>query len=272
MYNSNGLLTKLEARGGSNNETFRDFYNKTEVSVLGFCLIYKEDNEIKRKYYNFISENLSHDSFFVKNAIKWLLEKNELFDFWNLSFWSDCGNHFRSKELIYFAVKEIIEQKVCWEIEINFFVEYHGKNDVDGNFGVISRWFKEGENVQQIENIDDLISYLNDKSKRSISSKPNNNSSEYQFFKFCPGKRDSEIKKIVVDNFKSYLSYRDYLGDTSYSLITNEDKNRYKKLDVQFDSEKDTQATRRAMKKKKFKVMGALARSKTEKRYAAMMT
>ena len=40
--------------GGGPIETSQIFYNKSQVSFLGFCLIYKEDNQIKRKYYNYL--------------------------------------------------------------------------------------------------------------------------------------------------------------------------------------------------------------------------
>jgi hypothetical protein len=30
-------------------------------------------------------------------------------------------------------------------IQMNHFPEYHGKNEVDANFGVLTRWFKDGE-------------------------------------------------------------------------------------------------------------------------------
>lgn len=175
--------------GGSLNETSRDFYNKSELSVLGFCIIYKQDDQIKRKFYNFVSENLSHDSFFVKKAINWLLKEEKLSDFWRVKFWSDCENHFRSKELIHYITQEIFVELFFSDIEFNFFSEYHGKNDVDGNFGVISRWLKDGENVIEIRDIDQLINYFNEKADSEDQEQ------KYYFIKFCPGQRDSTHKK-----------------------------------------------------------------------------
>lgn len=52
---------------GSLNVTSKDFYNKSHLSVLGFCTIQKTNGIEENKYYGFISENLSHDSFFIKN-------------------------------------------------------------------------------------------------------------------------------------------------------------------------------------------------------------
>ena len=49
---------------GSAKEKSRDFYNKIEL--LGFCLIYTENDKIKRIYYNLISENFSYYCFLLK--------------------------------------------------------------------------------------------------------------------------------------------------------------------------------------------------------------
>ena len=46
-------------------ETSKIFYNKSKVSFLGFCLIYKKDNQIKIKYYNYISKIITYYSYFV---------------------------------------------------------------------------------------------------------------------------------------------------------------------------------------------------------------
>ena len=63
---------------GSKVETSRDFYRKTEVTVLGFCIYYKTNGETYKHHVNYISKNLSHDSFFTKKAIYNLLQ-NEFF-------------------------------------------------------------------------------------------------------------------------------------------------------------------------------------------------
>ena len=49
---------------------------------------------------------------------------------------------------------------------VNFFTEYHGKNNVDEHFGILSRWFSEGESVQNIFTINNLINLFQNKASK----------------------------------------------------------------------------------------------------------
>ncbi|PVV00297.1 hypothetical protein BB560_005327, partial [Smittium megazygosporum] len=59
--------------GGGPVESNSSFYRKVQISDLCFCIFYKEDGQIFRKYFNYLSENLSHDSFYAINCLKSLL-------------------------------------------------------------------------------------------------------------------------------------------------------------------------------------------------------
>jgi len=75
-------------------------------------------------------------------------------------------------------------------------MEYHGKNIVDGHFRVLSRWFAEGEAVRYINTIEDLIDLF--KSKTSTNM---------EFDIYSNTEPRSNIHKLIIDNFRSYMSF-----------------------------------------------------------------
>ena len=92
----------------------------------------------------------------MTDCIKKFLAKPFMSQFNELCFWSDSGTHFRSAELMHLIfnyVPSIYNKKFLF----NYFVEYHGKNIVYSHFGILSRWFKEGEAIQYIHTIEELI-------------------------------------------------------------------------------------------------------------------
>ena len=87
--------------GGGPEETNKEYYRKKDVTLLGF-IIYEKNNGVRSKtHLNYVSKFLSHDSFFVKECLHDILKKFQLKKYKNISFWSDCGPHFRSSELQY---------------------------------------------------------------------------------------------------------------------------------------------------------------------------
>ncbi|PVU87854.1 hypothetical protein BB560_006425, partial [Smittium megazygosporum] len=75
--------------GGGPVESNSSFYRKVQISDLCFCIFYKEDGQIFRKYFNYLSENLSHDSFYAINCLKSLLALEDLARFRTVHLWSD---------------------------------------------------------------------------------------------------------------------------------------------------------------------------------------
>ena len=108
--------------GGGPIETSRDFYNKKFISCFGVCLITKENDKIKRRYFNILSEILTHDSLFVKDCIEMIVKEILKNRFKQVSFWADNGKHFRSSELMKYFYD--LAQKHFDFVSMNFFVEY----------------------------------------------------------------------------------------------------------------------------------------------------
>jgi large subunit ribosomal protein L32 len=201
------------------------FYKKQQVSVFGFAVCYKDENgQSSTKYFDYLLPILSHDSLFIMDCIRKLLDHPFMTRFHDICFWSDSGPHFRSGELMHFIFKKLpaVYNKTFF---INYFVEYHGKNIVDGHFGVLSRWVSQGETVQNIYTIDDLLIYF--RNKAFIQQTYYNTS--FPLIEFDIYQRlypRTQIHKLVIHNFSSYLCFvkvGDKLFASTLSTLISQD-------------------------------------------------
>ncbi|PVU99674.1 hypothetical protein BB560_005468 [Smittium megazygosporum] len=64
LYGFSNSSSSTISLGGGPIETTRDFYKKSQISDLCFCVLRKLGDLVQRRYYNYLSENLSHDSLF----------------------------------------------------------------------------------------------------------------------------------------------------------------------------------------------------------------
>ena len=237
--------------GGGRVETSRDFYTKSEITVLGFCVFIRKNEKLIKKQISFVSETLSHDTHFVKSAMKRLIEYKSLKDIEVMHFWSDCAYHFRSKELMYFFDQEFKKAKNTRMITMNFFVEYHGKSQVDSNFGVLTRWFNDGEKYTSIKTMDELICFFQRKALEDQNRK-----TEYLFVDFSPEKRAENYRKLNIKNIKTYLSFVFLEKESFCSHITTKNRNFYNILSKSYGIIKETRTTRMSIRKGLDKPMG----------------
>ncbi|PWA01998.1 hypothetical protein BB558_001875, partial [Smittium angustum] len=139
--------------GGGPVEMSSTFFNKSQISDLGFAAVYKDSNgNTKYKYFNYLSEILSHDAKYASECLSDLLNDQFFRRFNYVHLWSDSRPHFRTQELIYSVFVDIAGQFEM-TFTVNYFCEYHGKSIVDGHFGCLSRWFSQGEINHSIMNI-----------------------------------------------------------------------------------------------------------------------
>src|SRR5579871_1422692 len=97
----------------SPNELNQDFYNRKNYSVLGICLIYKDNNnKIKKEYKDFFSDILSYDSVFIKEYLHQLLSSTSFPKFKYLSIWTDNVRHFYLKEIASYILSEIPQKYI----------------------------------------------------------------------------------------------------------------------------------------------------------------
>ena len=98
---------------GFPNELNQDFYNRKNYSVLGICLIYKDNNnKIKKEYKDFFSDVLSHDSLFIKEYLHQLLSSTSFPKFEYLSIWIDNARYFHSKEIASYILSKIPQKYI----------------------------------------------------------------------------------------------------------------------------------------------------------------
>ena len=236
-------------------------------------MIYKdENNQIKKEYKDFFSDILSHDGLYIKDCLHKLLSSNIIPKFNHLSIWTDNAKHFHSKEMAYCILSDI-PQKYSLQTKWNFFGEYHGKNYLDGHFGLLSRWIKEAEKAQRISNKEECIDYLQNQIKTSNENKENmkkqNNQLYTDFIVYSREDRPEIIKQLDFSDFSTYQCITSKYNQDQYSIngyMTSELKDGIS-LQSKVIQKKDTRETRRTINKPK-KVLKIIAQThnKLEKR------
>ena len=84
-------------------------------------------------------------------------------------------------------------------------MEYHGKSVVDGHFGVLSRWHRDGEASRDLTSLDELLRLFREKACEQRQRGGNNSDTVFDVYS-----RDTPrgmLPKLVVPNFRSYLSF-----------------------------------------------------------------
>lgn len=205
--------------GGGPVEKSQSFYNKSSISCLGFCVIYKVRGKVDRKYYNYLSEVITHDSYYVINCLR-SLEKDNLEKFSKIHFWSDNAGHFRSEELRNYILLDIPTRN--YTTSQNFFVEYHGKSDIDGHFGLLQKVFDEYERKYETYSIYSVLLCF----WEYFLEVPTD--AAFDLYE-DPG-RSPEVMKLKIKGHKQYMSFISD-SDTIYgkSVSTFEESN-YRKL------------------------------------------
>jgi hypothetical protein len=225
--------------GGGPIETSKTFYEKRQVSTLGMAIIFKDiNNQQKIKYVNYFSEILTHDSLFVKECIGNLLSQNFMQQFQHFCFWSDCGLHFRSAELMSYVLKALPSEYINSTFIWNYFTEYHGKNLVDGHFGLLSKWFSDSESTQYITTPQELINVFIYKSSEHYIQL------DIIFIIYERYEPRQNVEKLIIENFKSYLSFTHYNNDILASTISNLNFNTYNRVSFSTKIEVDKRITK----------------------------
>ena len=236
--------------GGGPVETSNNFYEKTQVSVLGFSVSYLgEDLQPRVHYFDFFSKILSHDSLFVKECILKLLKIPFMNKFSKFCFWSDCGPHFRSGELINFFLEDLNLLYPRNIFYLNYFAEYHGKSIVDGHFGLLSRWLSDGEATREIKTIDELMGWFQYKigTQQTIQ---NGRPLQATFLQYERLHGRGSIKKLIIENFKCYMSFIPFQGKLYVSPLSTLNSENYVIVEFKVKIEKDKRKTKFAPERK----------------------
>lgn len=223
--------------GGGPVEISQSFYNKSSISCLGFCVIYKVAGEVKRSYYNYLSEVITHDSFFVVNCIR-LMEGENLERFSKIHFWSDNAGHFRSQELRRFILLEL--PRKGYIISQNFFVEYHGKSDMDGHFGLLQKVFNEYERKNDTSSIHCVLFCFLEYFLEAPTD------ATFEIYE-DPGRQEL-IQKLQIKNHKQYMSFLSDSGTVYGKSVSTFEGTSYRKLEHKLTSSRDKRERKKAPK------------------------
>jgi len=119
------------------------FRNNLISTIFNASVFLFRDGNIQAHNWTFCSNNLTHDSFFVKGALRQMFQTKEFkqLQIQSISFWMDGGPHFRSHEFNCFFL-DLFRSKEFNEVNWNHFIEYHGKNYCDSHFSVVSHILK----------------------------------------------------------------------------------------------------------------------------------
>ncbi len=197
-------------------ETNKDFYNKTQRSLFGCAVYYKDKqtlpntvnnkhisiSQTKHQYVHFISEVLAHDGLFVCDCLTKLLTLSWMKKFHTIYFWSDCGPHFRSYEVVNHTVFEL-SKKFKVTTSHHFWGEKHGKNSCDSEFSVLTQWLETITNRIKITTTNELI--------ESFRIKEAENQMEGGMIRtFIEYKRDQRPTHVTKSNFDSIQTYHSF--------------------------------------------------------------
>jgi len=124
---------------------------------------------------DYISPCLTHDAAFALECLRDLLMTFLLpRGLHHLDVWSDCGPHFRCKEMLAGVCAQL--PIVCRSLNVpltatlHYFVEKHGKSAVDGHFSLLSRWLQHAAAQRDIVSTADLYHALEKQAKSHLQA------------------------------------------------------------------------------------------------------
>jgi len=121
---------------------------------------------------------------------------------------------------------------------MNFFVEYHGKSDLDGHFGHLQKAFKTYERIIDILSLEDLLRCF-----KQYFSKVDTDVA-FEIYE-DPG-RKSIVKKLTVNQPKVYLSFMTRPGKILGNSVSTFQYNKYKNVDYKIIDKKETRKSKYA--------------------------
>jgi hypothetical protein len=196
-----------------------DYYENNTRTQLSFCIIYKENNNIKKMFVDLISHLLDTKCFSSIRGIKFLMKQDffKRIDKKNYIFWFDCGTHFRCAEMIYFLFSEMQSCEPI-KIEANFFAEKHGKNKLDQHFSIQSKFYESAAALKRITNTTDIITVDTHSQARANEFREKRGKEPIINFvlEFLPENTPSlKRTEIKIDDISVYYNFFNDLSDSN---------------------------------------------------------
>jgi hypothetical protein len=227
-------------------EVNRQFYNKPQRSFFGLVACYrdKKDEPLKKSYFDFVSNVLTHDTLYVTECLDKFFG-SDLFtkrNFKKVFFWFDNGpHHFRTHELTAYF-KGLKPRLNLDRLQWNFFVEYHGKNFCDSHFSLISRFIRDGlrQASLTLKNEQELITFLEASVKSSnelkarrlgLRKKPlpkgfNTEPLDVKFFIYTREVTPETKPQMVMKGFKSFYTFETDKNGTVTASVSQEQESK----------------------------------------------
>ncbi|PVU91039.1 hypothetical protein BB560_006150 [Smittium megazygosporum] len=153
--------------------------------------------------------------------------------------------HFKNTDYLYSVCFELPRIFPSKKFKLNYFMENHGKSDVGGYFGVLSRWFKEIERNRHLPSIEDLVSAFREKTQVSENIPDNSQVYHFQIYR-KDAIRGLRIRAKVSSGFRNYLSF--YLCDDGLMAcpLSLLDPSKYFNIDFRIKVKRDIRTNKYA--------------------------
>lgn len=230
--------------GRGNSESSRDFYDTPQRSVFTIAVYTREgaSNNVKEdrrvNYFTFVSTVLNHDTRFVFDCWRMLLQDDE----WkslniqpgcDVNIWLDnAPQHFRTYRFLWEYRSMAMTSFAQNNLKLNYFSEYHGKCVCDSHFSLLSRYYSDyttsrqyGTPVYETEPFIALLRAAVDRSnatKAALNEKRRDSTAplklaRVKFFNYVRDEEELEFTQLTARNFTIY--YHFFFSDNNYNKL-----------------------------------------------------
>jgi hypothetical protein len=140
-------------------ETSFDHWHPNPISHIAYVLTWKNNGEVKRKVYNYLSDNNKHNSKFTIETLNMLIKEDEMKIISRINLYCDVGPHFYNQ----YTIHEIFNTHLFTtkKTTLTFFGEHHGKCYCDAAFGILTQVVKSFLPLPTIQTSSDLVAFFN---------------------------------------------------------------------------------------------------------------
>jgi hypothetical protein len=165
--------------GGGPRELGNSWYTRERRTIFGLALYTRSTTtgQVIKRNIVYISNCLSHDdAVFVRAVLENLFASKLWLDLKlkdKLSVWSDNAPHFRNRMLPAFLRHIVRYDKDFKEITFNYSEPYHGKSEVDGFFGTITKWLQQWKIVNFLNSTEDVLNCFHESNRQHVKAQYN---------------------------------------------------------------------------------------------------
>jgi hypothetical protein len=162
----------------------QDFFNQDPVTILTF-VVYAGGTKVSSQPHvvTILSRCLTHTAAFVLCALRSVLSLPDYPSLQKLTWWSDGGPHFRTKQLIAAMAHTESFFGRAFNVSVNYLEPHHGKNACDGVFGHFAQLLQHLLPPAGIRCFSGLLSFFRSVTSSSLRLSASEN--RYTFLEFA---------------------------------------------------------------------------------------